>query len=360
MGDIDKNRPDLPDFKKEMQSISSAIGNTYQEILDYLVNKLTDAGLNVSQRDLAGKVTDYLDNLEEELQELTYKAVSEGYKSGEAQHLIALFEDMSLDDAKQFVDGTVPTNWMAGIPVANYARGVTDEVLLSLAKKRLKQEGFTLDEAKKLLTPTKMRERAVRALYSDTYGDILLATGNTKNAVKKVIRETVRDVVQYQALLDRDYISQAEELRKRLTKKGLSERIVKDGFVGVVDRSGRRWDVGTYSDMVVRTKTNQAFRQGEIDFAEQSGMDLAVISSHGAKDMCSRWEGVVISLTGNTEGYPSLHDVTATNEVFHPNCQHKLHVIRGVERLNKIDAERHERKVAQLGDIKSRKYVRKK
>jgi len=56
----------------------------------------------------------------------------------------------------------------------------------------------------------------------------------------------------------------------------------------------------------------------------QEGHDLVMVSVQGAKDKCRRWEGSILSLTGKTEGYPTLAFAKATNEVFHPRCRHTL------------------------------------
>jgi Phage minor capsid protein 2 len=189
----------------------------------------------------------------------------------------------------------------------------------------------------------------VEALVNDTYKDILLATKHTENSIKELVRDSVKKVAQYQSLSNQNYKPQAEQLKKELIGRGLSERIVKEGFVGVVDKRGRRWDVGVYSKMVMKTKVNDAFKEGVMQRGKEEGMDLAVISDHSAEDACSKWEGVVVSMNGLTEGYPTYAEARATNQVFHPNCEHSLHPIRDLDMLHPDDVADAKKKAKELG-----------
>jgi hypothetical protein len=197
----------------------------------------------------------------------------------------------------------------------------------------------------------------VEAIVSDTYNDILLATQNTEKHIKGLVRDTVSKVAQYNAVKNTNYTEQAEQLKKELSKKGLSERIVKEGFVGIVDKKGRRWDLGVYSKMVMKTKINDAFKEGVMQRAKEEGMDLAVISDHSADDACSKWEGVVVSMTGATKGYPTYAEARGTNQVFHPNCEHTLHPIRSLDMLHPDDIAEAKRKAKELG-LKTPRHIK--
>lgn len=91
-----------------------------------------------------------------------------------------------------------------------------------------------------------------------------------------------------------------------------------------VDKRGYNWDAKQYFQMLFHTVVSQSRNQAFMDMMEKNGKDLVRISSHGAKDACSRWEGKIISLSGATEGYPTYSDVRATKECFHPRCRHFL------------------------------------
>jgi len=106
----------------------------------------------------------------------------------------------------------------------------------------------------------------------------------------------------------------------------VSQRIVADlrrrGLTSFTDKAGREWSLSQYAAMVARTTTREAVAAGGRNRQLEAGYDLAVISSHpGSCELCAPWEGEIVSLTGATDGYPTLND--AIDEGYnHPNCGH--------------------------------------
>lgn len=90
------------------------------------------------------------------------------------------------------------------------------------------------------------------------------------------------------------------------------------------DRAGRSWDAERYFTMLGTNSLDVAQREAYVGGMIAGGHDLVRISSHGAKDRCSRWEGKIISLTGATEGYPTYQETRASGDIWHPNCRHFL------------------------------------
>jgi hypothetical protein len=95
------------------------------------------------------------------------------------------------------------------------------------------------------------------------------------------------------------------------------------GITGFVDAAGRQWSLPSYAEMACRTAANNAARAGALDRMRAAGRDLAVIggSSSGC-ELCSDWEGEVISLDGATPDYPTLAEAEGAG-LFHPNCTHQ-------------------------------------
>src|SRR5690606_30672601 len=59
-----------------------------------------------------------------------------------------------------------------------------------------------------------------------------------------------------------------------------------------------------------------------------------IISSHGAKDACRFHEGRIIKLTANAPGpYPTIEQLRATNQIWHPNCKHTFTTISDLDAL---------------------------
>jgi hypothetical protein len=99
-------------------------------------------------------------------------------------------------------------------------------------------------------------------------------------------------------------------------------QLAEQGITGFVDKAGRQWNMRTYAEMVARTTTMEAHLQGTANRLAENGYDLVKVSSHaGSCPKCLPWQGKIISLTGRTEGYPTLQDAKDAG-LFHPNCRH--------------------------------------
>ena len=98
--------------------------------------------------------------------------------------------------------------------------------------------------------------------------------------------------------------------------------------INVLDRR-----VTLYPEMVVRTKLQQAHVEGVRVESVERGVDLAVICSHGATDPCRNYEGLVISMNGETPGYKTYQELRQSGKIFHPNCKHHISPIRDIKLL---------------------------
>lgn len=314
MGFIDENGMPTPKYKKDKAKVAKHLSKTYKEMFNYLQLQLQfnpDEPKTIRQVEIMRQINFMLKELDKELYKEIEKLIKKTFKDGQAYHLLSVKEAKTWDDA---------------VDSASF---------------------------------NKIQRAKVEALITDTYNDVLLATTHTATAIKEVVRDTVKKIAQFHSLQNTNYTQQIKELKQELSKKGLSEKITKEGFVGITDSAGRKWQLDTYCKMVVTTKVNDAFIQGISHEAEETGFDLAVISQHGAKDKCRKWEGVVISLNGKTKGYPTYKEARATNEIWHPNCEHTLHSIRSVDMLHEDDIAQAKQKTRELGDYKSRAYKRK-
>lgn len=187
------------------------------------------------------------------------------------------------------------------------------------------------DEAIRQAGITQLSKDMIDSLIADTFTDLLVATTYMEENLKKTIRKVVSKVMQLKMAQNVGYYETAQLLMKELSKKGLSKTIIKEGFVGVIDRSGRKWNLQTYVDMVVKTKTQQAHVEGIRHQSFITGFDLAIISNHGADDECGLWENVIISVNGQTKGFPTYDQARSSKQIFHPNCEHTLLPIRSVD-----------------------------
>ena len=112
------------------------------------------------------------------------------------------------------------------------------------------------------------------------------------------------------------------------TARRFREQLAERGVTGFKDRSGRMWNMRTYTEMVARTTTMQAHLEGTANRLVEQGHDLIKVSTHrGACQLCEPWQGKILSITGKTKGYPTLEEAKAA-KLFHPNCRHaySLHI----------------------------------
>ncbi len=106
------------------------------------------------------------------------------------------------------------------------------------------------------------------------------------------------------------------------TARRFREQLAERGVTGFKDRSGKMWNMRTYTEMVARTTTAEAHLQGTANRLVEQGHDLIKVSTHrGACELCQPWQGKILSITGKTKGYPTLEEAKAA-KLFHPRCRH--------------------------------------
>lgn len=115
------------------------------------------------------------------------------------------------------------------------------------------------------------------------------------------------------------------ENREQLMQRTLN-RFADEGIFGFVDRAGRRWGMGEYTEMATRTGMMHAALEGYAVQAAQYGVDLIIITDHADEcPICRPWENRVLSLTGAERADPECTGTLADAQkggLFHPNCLH--------------------------------------
>lgn len=122
---------------------------------------------------------------------------------------------------------------------------------------------------------------------------------------------------------------------RQTVSASIRAKLADEGLTAVVDRSGRKWTLERYAEMLVRTKGVEARNQGLANRMLQNGYDLVQVTNHGSTHAeCARWEGKVLSISGKTpRGGDGEFAVAGTVEearsagLFHPNCKHAINVI---------------------------------
>jgi len=116
------------------------------------------------------------------------------------------------------------------------------------------------------------------------------------------------------------------------------ERALDAGLTGFTDAAGRRWRMGTYTEMATRTATNRAWIAAHVTKWQSIGLNLVtIVRGVDACKPCAEWSGRVLSTDGTpagplqaehaTTGEPVTVDVAGTLDDAraggwnHPNCR---------------------------------------
>lgn len=152
---------------------------------------------------------------------------------------------------------------------------------------------------------------------------LVLATNNLlDNASFQVLRKANDAYQQVMAHATTGLLA-GTDTRMQASQKMLNEFASK-GITTFVDKAGRNWDLGSYAEMCARTVGSHAALQGHIDRQVEVGEDLVKVSTIGTTcPICQRWQGVVLSISGNHPKYHSVDEAKASG-LFHPNCKHTL------------------------------------
>lgn len=162
-------------------------------------------------------------------------------------------------------------------------------------------------------------QEAVKTLTDNIMGYYREAYSGVKRSAMRMLNEAAK--MRVTAILAEGKISGE-------TRRQISDRIsgmLKEGFVALIDRGGRRWNIESYANMLTRTMLVRTANQGIINRLGNSGYDLVQITDHyGECPLCRPWEGKVLSLSGTHPTYPSVDKAMDSGEIFHPNCRHRL------------------------------------
>jgi len=108
-----------------------------------------------------------------------------------------------------------------------------------------------------------------------------------------------------------------------------------------IDSAGRKWKSENYFKMLNRTISNDVSRDAYKAVMAEAKVDLATIEGGPSTvgDDCDDWVGRIVSITGATEGYPTLEEATSTSHLFGPNCNHYLGAVDDLPAARKQEAE---------------------
>lgn len=186
----------------------------------------------------------------------------------------------------------------------------------------------TVQAAETLVKFNRINKELVAAAVADTQSDLLAVTRNVDNKVRATVRRVSAEVLRSNLTKG---VNATQSLRRDITAE-LRKQLGESVNTGIIDAAGRRWRPSKYVNVLVRTKMMEAHKESIINEALSRDVMYGVISRHGAKDACGKWEGKVVKLTPDAPGnYVYINDIPR-NELFHPCCRHTVSPIRNPER----------------------------
>jgi hypothetical protein len=187
----------------------------------------------------------------------------------------------------------------------------------------------TVEEARKIVVFNRLNREFIKTAVADTQDDLLQVSQNINRKVRTTIRQVTAEAM-------RANLTQGINTTDSIKRDILLDLRAKLGDsinTGIIDSVGRRWKPEVYSEMVTRTKLSQAQRESAINDALSRDAYYGKISSHGAKDACSRWEGKIVKLTPDAPGDYPYYGSLPNNQIFHPNCKHVISPVRRPDRV---------------------------
>lgn len=217
------------------------------------------------------------------------------------ENILSILDDLGLSLEEVFPEA-VAEQYATGIRLGEEAlitAGLTGEALVATA-------------------PTKRIHReALDALVSKGMGDLKSAIATAKESVGVEIEEALNAVEKElgRKILTGDNIRVASNL--------VAQRFAEHGLTAFVTSDDKYLPLDYYSRLVVRTKLRDANVTGSVNRYTENKVDLVYIDEHHPTcSVCAKRQGLVISLSGDTEGYPTADETGLPP--FHPHCQHDI------------------------------------
>lgn len=343
---IDEKRAEIRTYNMEQRHISLLVARNFVQLRNYLVAELSKDGQSNSRK-INQVIERSMAILKQEVAERVDALTAKIVLDAVAQQAIAIYDELTTEDIEHFKAGMEETKeeraQKEGESVARYA--VTLLSLRKIAQRKRKKQGMTLTVARNIAADerglaTIAREAGKASGNINKKLEMALDTHSysMQQTAKKIATEQAELVRLQKVGMDTERI---KVLQQRTTQKAIKETLQREAQIGLVDAQGKRWKVGHYVQTTLKSDLNDAYLAGVSSIARNYGSDLAVISSHNAKDDCRKWEGVVVSLNGETPGYLTLGDAKRSKEIFHKNCQHSVHLIRNEKLLHADDLRKH-------------------
>ena len=165
---------------------------------------------------------------------------------------------------------------------------------------------------------------------------------NSATRIQPLVKETVTNVVgQHAQILRsaddiyRSVVTTAAsgqvlgvDVHKKAVQNAL-DKFAANGVSGFVDKSGKKWDLESYTKMALHTAVHRASIEGHVNGLKARGQTLVYVSNHLREcPLCRPWEGKILSTdyetpVSQTMAVATLRDAQAAG-FMHPFCRHTV------------------------------------
>lgn len=207
-------------------------------------------------------------------------------------------------DVKEWVEKEIPQRYLDGSNVAL-------QDLRALDVDISKSTNFAV-----------INREAIEALVDETALNFAQGITALSRNARRILNDTLKQQLNF--IIAQGKLTGAT---RKMISDSLKIRLQEEGIQSIRDRAGRNWTFDRYTEMLARTKSVEARNQGMVNRMLASGYDLVQVTNHGSDHpACAKYEGQILSVSGQTPGYPTLEQALGDG-LFHPNCKHAMNVI---------------------------------
>ncbi|MFB1100900.1 phage minor capsid protein [Terribacillus sp. JSM ZJ617] len=241
-----------------------------------------------------------------------------------------------IQDAGDLLDGKETQRLIAAIiQVLNQLGVAIEEVIpetvlrayyagVDEATQALIEEGMPIAEAAALTAAgavskpfqTKIHLEAVQKAVSDTLSDLTAAIRTAKVNAQGTIEEALSEV---QVEITRGLLVGDN---RRVAKQRVAKAFEKHGLTSFVTKDNKRLPLDFYAGVVAATKLRDATVTGSVNRYIENGVTLVQVNERADTcSICAKFRGMVVSLTGEHDGFKSIKDVGIKLPPYHPHCR---------------------------------------
>lgn len=156
---------------------------------------------------------------------------------------------------------------------------------------------------------------AVNIIADDTLLDLQAAIRTAKQNANTTITKTLEEV---KGTMARGLIT--GDMNKTITKE-VARQFQQGGLTSFVTKDGKRLPLDFYTKAVVETKIRTAHVEGANKRYTEAGVGLVQIHENdNSCGICAKYKDMVVSLTGEHDGFKSKGDDDVKLPPYHPSC----------------------------------------